>query len=151
MYVYVHDFRCMCTHVGVETRSAFRVTSSIASLSFAFVLFSCLLGCFVAWLFRGRGLGYFMLEERSFAEPEHCARLADRSVSFRNLPVSLPPPSSLHWGYGCVLLHLGSLRGFWGFEPTSLTLALRALYQLSHLSSPVFCFLFPLHAWFRAS
>lgn len=47
MYVYVHDFRCMCTHVGVETRSSpFWVTSSTASLSFTFVLFSCLLGCF---------------------------------------------------------------------------------------------------------
>lgn len=112
---------------------------------FCFVLVSCLVGClagcFVAWLFWGTGVGFFMLAERSFAEPEHSARLADRSVSFRDLPVSLPPPFSLHWGYRCVLLHLGSLRGFWGFEPRSLTLALRALYQLSRLSGPVFCFL----------
>lgn len=140
MYVYVHGFRCMGTHVGVETRSPVSgdFLNCFFVFCFCFVLVAFLVACLAIW---GRGWVFFMLEERSFTEPEHSARLADRSVSFRDLPASLPPPASLHWGYRCVLLHLSSLRGFWGFEPRSLNLAQRALYQLSRLSGPVFCFL----------
>lgn len=95
MYVYAHDFRCMCTHVGVETRSPVSgdFLNCFFVFYFCFVLVAFLVACLAIW---GRGVGFFMLEERSFTEPEHSARLADSSVSFRDLSASLPPPSSLH-------------------------------------------------------